>query len=107
VAALKDEHGIFINQHMLRHPSGAERLIQKVVEWDQKTPHHYDHRWVNLHGMTEATAGLNAGTPNPGNVTFSLPEAQWDAIAEQTRTEYLAEFRKAIAATKGQESRRR
>lgn len=89
VAVLNNEYGSEINRHTFQDLDKLEALIPKVVEWDRKTPHRYDHRWINLHGM-QAVLGDQKSA-------LSLPAEQWEAIAEQTRTDYLNGFRNAMA----------
>jgi hypothetical protein len=97
VAVLTDRFGPPINLYMFKDLPKLEALIPKVVDWDRKTPHDYDHRWINLHGMNAIMESLDGtGKPKP----LSLPRAQWDAIAEKTRADFLAGFRQALAMAK-------
>jgi hypothetical protein len=92
VAVLTDEFGSPINQYMFEDFAKVEALIPKVVDWDRKTAHDYDQRWINLHGMDAMLASLDpAGKPKP----LSLPQEEWDAIAEKTRSEYVEGVRQA------------
>jgi hypothetical protein len=61
-------------------------VVERVVEWDRATPHDYDHRWINLHGMGAFT----------GATALSRPAAQWPAIAEETRGGYLRGLEEAL-----------
>jgi hypothetical protein len=73
-------------------------LVVKAIEWDRTTPHDYDHRWINLHGMGAMMSGLDDGADKDRRpVETSLPEEQWPAIAEQTQKEYLRELDEVIA----------
>ena len=98
VAVLNDQFGPPINLYMFKDTTKLEALIPNVVEWDRKTPHDYDHRWINLHGMTAMVESLDAppGKPKP----LSLPRAQWDAIAEKTRADYVEGLKKAVVMVK-------
>ncbi len=100
IAVLNDQFGPPINLYMFKDTDAArlQALIPKVVDWDRKTPHEYDHRWINLHGMTAMIESLDtpAGKPEP----LSLPRAQWDAIAEKTRTDYVEGLKQAVAMVK-------
>lgn len=58
---------------------GCGPPVERVVTGDRATPHDYDHRWVALHGM-----GASAGA-----APLARPAAEWPAIAERTRAEYL------------------
>jgi hypothetical protein len=101
VGVLNQNYGSLINQYTFQDISKLELLIPKVVEWDRKTPHSYDHRWINLHGMGAMMSSL--GTKNDSDKTqtaLSLPKEQWDAIAEKTRADYLSSFKEAMAQMK-------
>lgn len=102
VAVLNRSYGFLINQYVVHDIPKLESLISTVVEWDRKTPYHYDHRWINLHGLHAVLSGLEgksvAATPD----ALSVPEDQWDAIAEQTRADYLRGFQHATARMKGE-----
>jgi len=93
VSVLDKEYAALINRYTLRDLPKLEQLVNQVIEWDRKTPHNYDHRWINLHGMGAMMAGLNVdgAAAKPG--VLSLPKEQWDEIAEKTRADYLAGFR--------------
>jgi len=113
VAALTEEFGTPINQYMFKDFAKVEALIPKVVEWDRKTPHEYDQRWINLHGMAAMLESLDPATGKPNSL--SLPRDQWDAIAEKTRVDYVEGLRQAgvmlkeraaAAALRGQRARR-
>jgi hypothetical protein len=79
VGALTRHYGPSINRHAFADPVGLRAVVERVVAWDRTTPHDYDHRWINLHGMGVFT----------GATTLSRPAAQWPAIADATREEYL------------------
>lgn len=105
IGVLNMEFGGPINRYMFMQSdlSKIEKLIPKVVEWDKVTAHNYDQRWINLHGMDAMITSLDGQAKEP---TFSLPEKDWEAIAEKTRAEYLSGFADALkdlqAAKKGQ-----
>jgi hypothetical protein len=103
VAALNQEYGTPINQYTFKHLSMLESLIPKVIEFDRKTLHNYDQRWINLHGMNAVMNGLAA--PASKQAPLSLPEDQWDAIAEKTRSDYLAGFKEALAQMRAMQAR--
>lgn len=104
VGSLNNRYGPQINQYMFRDVPKLEALIPEVVAWDRKTPHNYDHRWINLHGMTAMMAGLSAKSePAQSSSAMSLPQEQWERIAEQTRIEYLKGFQEAMAAMKNKQ----
>lgn len=98
VSVLNMEFGAPINQHAFADIVKLEALITKVVEWDRNTPHDYDHRWINLHGMAAMMSAL--GEQNADTPALSLPEDSWVKIAEKTRTDYLAGFQEAMKRMK-------
>ena len=99
VAVLNQRYGGPINQHTFQDIPKLEALIPRVLEWDRATPHRYDHRWINLHGMDAMQAGLG-GKPSPA--ALSAPASEWNQIAEKTRADYLTGFRQAMAQVKAQ-----
>ena len=102
VAALNEQYGTPINQFMFERLAKLEELILQVVEWDKKTPHNYDHRWINLHGMDAVMSGLDVDNSDEEPAALSLPKDQWSEIEEKTRTDYLAGFRAAMVQIKKQ-----
>lgn len=99
IAALNDRYGEPINQYMFKDLPKLEALIAKVVEWDRKTPHHYDPHWINLSGMKAMTDSMS-GKSTATLASMSAPQSQWAQIEEQTRAEYLAGFKSALAEFK-------
>jgi hypothetical protein len=99
VAVLNQHFGEPINQHMFRDLQKLEILIPKVVEWDRKTPHKYDQRWINLSGMNAVLASAAEGRTS-SSTPLSRPKEQWSEIAERTRRDYLDGFRKAMEAAR-------
>ena len=92
VAVLNETYGPTINKYTFQDIPKLEKLIPKVVEWDRKTKHDYDHRWINLHGMDVMIEGLGDGDSGTKPKTQSLPESQWEKIAEKTRKDYQNGF---------------
>lgn len=93
VAVLNDRYGGPINRYTFQDPEALVALVETVVAWDRDTPHNYDHRWINLSGMGATTSALGGAS---GEEALSLPEAQWDEIAEKTRADYLAGLMQAV-----------
>jgi hypothetical protein len=85
-AILAQRYGSEINKYMFADPERLRETVGRVVAWDRATPHDYDHRWINLHGMGAFT----------GSGPLSRPESEWDVIAEQTRREYLQGLDEAL-----------
>ena len=57
---LTENYGPPINQYAFEHKKKLKATILKVVEWDRRTPHKYDHRWINLHEMGAVIDALDA-----------------------------------------------
>ena len=100
VGVLNQTYGPMISKYSFQDPPRLEKLVLRVVEWDRKTPRRYDHRWINLHGMGAVQSGLGAQDTRSKPPVLSLPTAQWDAIAQQTRADYLKGLREAMSQLK-------
>ncbi|MGH9161145.1 MAG: hypothetical protein ACRD2X_14315 [Vicinamibacteraceae bacterium] len=103
VDVLNQRYGPPINKYAFQDLDKLESVVQKAVEWDRETPHEYDQRWINLHGMGAVRAGMqrNRGkerraAPRP----LSVDEGRWARLAEQRRVEYLKGFHEALAELK-------
>ena len=93
VAVLNQHYETQINQHTFQDIPKLKALVARVVEWDEATPHRYDHRWINLRGMQAMLPGT---ADAPGAKALSLPQAQWESIAHTTRQDYVNGFQKAL-----------
>ncbi len=93
VSVLNDRFGVAINSHTFQDIPKLKALIPRVVEWDRRTPHQYDHRWINLHGM-DAIISAQGGESEA--TRFSAPAEEWGKIAEKTRQDYLSGFEQAM-----------
>jgi hypothetical protein len=72
----------------------SKRIMERAVEWDRETPHDYDARWIAFHGI-----GASLPEPAPGMATpLTIPEDQWDALAEKHRTEYFAQWMSDVSS---------
>ena len=79
-------------------------LVSRVIEWDRKTAHDYDQRWINLHGMNIVLMGLDKKTSPDQTIPLSLPAEQWDRIAEKTRADYRDGFQKILVEAQNKSS---
>jgi hypothetical protein len=76
-------------------------IVAKAISWDEATPHNYDQRWINPHGMEAMKKGL--GDTNPSSSPLSVPQEKWDGLAKQAREDYRKGLEEAIAiASKAQ-----
>jgi hypothetical protein len=72
-----------------KDPARIKTIVDRVIDWDAKTPADYDHRWISLHGLKAVNSGLGMSNP-PGPLT--LPQAQWHDIGEKNRQSYRADM---------------
>lgn len=98
VNRLNDQFGPAINQYAFQHLDQLEATVTRVIDFDRTTPHSYDPRWINRHTPAALTAAMTGEELDP--TTMSKPEAEWPAIAEQTRTDYEKGFAEALAQAK-------
>ncbi len=72
-----------------------KKIIDDMIKWDAATPHNYDQRWINLHGMAAMNEGL--GNQVQSQQPLSVPEEQWAALAQKTRDDYQRSAEKTIS----------
>jgi hypothetical protein len=90
IDAMNQKFGPPINQYSFTNLSLLTNTVERMVAWEEKTPCHYDRRWINLHGMNAMTGETNSA--------LSAPQEQWEAIRKRTRDDYAAEFHNALAS---------
>jgi hypothetical protein len=89
VAEMNERFGTPINQYSFENIPLLTNTVERVLAWEEKTPCHYDRRWINLHSMAAMTGDTSA--------PLSAPKEQWEAIRKQTRDDYRSEFHNALA----------
>jgi hypothetical protein len=89
IDTLNQRFGPPINHYALTNISLMTNAIERVLTWEEKTPCHYDRRWINLQGVKAMTGNADKA--------LSAPQNQWEAIRARTRDEYASEFHKALA----------
>ncbi len=67
--------GKAINKYTFQDLENLKQIVLKVVDWDRKTPHNYEHRWINLHGIDAVVESLQ-GEEGPRKDPLSLPRAR-------------------------------
>jgi hypothetical protein len=72
-----------------KDPARIRSIVDRVIDWDAKTPADYDHRWISLHGLKAVNSGLGMSNA-PGPLT--LPQSQWHDIGEKNRESYRADM---------------
>ncbi len=87
IGSLNYSFGLQINQYAFKNLDQLKTTIEEVIKFDQKTPHKYDQKWINFHGMAAF---------NKKNKMTSKPRSEWEAIEQKTRDDYLIDFQNAI-----------
>jgi TPR repeat protein len=83
-----------INLYLQQNIDGFEQMVEKILDWDQKTPYHYDHRWINLHGMQAMTYSLEAQQGKvPKEVAMSVPSSEWLIVYQKSRKEFADDLK--------------
>jgi hypothetical protein len=88
IDAMNQKFGPPINQYSFTNRSLLTNTLERVIAWEEKTPCHYDRRWINLHGMNAMTGETNSA--------LSVPQEQWEAIRKRTRDDYASESHKKL-----------
>lgn len=92
IARLDKEAGPAIHRHMFAQLDKFEQLIRQIIDWDRRTPHHYDHRWINLHGVQAMVVSTSKAPEKIALGPLSRPRGEWPTIADKTRAKYLEGF---------------
>ena len=72
-----------VSRYQRQHRPRTLEIAKLAIAWDQKNPHTYDHRWINLYGKVARTS---AGT-DPSELT--VPESEWPAILNRVHEAHL------------------
>ncbi len=72
-----------ISRYQRQHRQYTLEIAQRAIAWDQKNPHSYDHRWINLYGKV---ARYSAGA-DPAELT--VPESEWPDILKRVHDAHL------------------
>lgn len=72
-----------VSRYQRQHRQHTLQIAELAIKWDQKNPHGYDHRWINLYGKV---ARQSAGT-DPAEL--SVPEGEWPAILQRVHEAHL------------------
>ena len=84
-----------IPRYQRQRPLRMVEIAKLAIEWDQKNPRKYDHRWINLWGKV---AHSSAGT-DPTELT--IPESEWPAILQHAREAHLESVQDFADGKKG------
>ncbi len=87
IGSLNYSFGLQINQYAFKNLDQLKSTIEEVIKFDKKTPHKYDQRWINFHGMAAF---------DKNNKMTSKPRSEWEAIEQKTRDDYFKDFQNAI-----------
>jgi len=88
VSVLNERYGRPINTWAFQDRSLLRTIVERVVEADRSTARDYDPRWIAAHGLDAFTEDA---------IRF-VDEAAWSDIDETTRSDYLANFNRAMDA---------
>lgn len=80
---LTQRFGPPINRYAFQSPERLKTAVHAALAWDRATPHHYNHRWIDYHGI----GSMDPDTPTPDT---------WDAVAERVRQQYLKSLEEAL-----------
>jgi len=70
-------------RYQRQHRQHTLQIAELAIQWDQKNPRNYDHRWINLYGKVARTSN---GT-DPAELT--VPESEWPAILQRVHETHL------------------
>lgn len=66
----------------------SRKILARAVEWDRDTQHNYDECWIALHGLAPSLPDAEQKTRE----SLTIPEDQWEALAEKNRSEYYTAY---------------
>jgi len=72
-----------VSRYQRQHRPRTLEIAKRAIDWDQKNPRDYDHRWINLYGKV---ARNSAGT-DPAELT--VPESEWPEILKRVHDAHL------------------
>lgn len=82
-----------ITRYQRQRRARTLEIARLALDWDERNPRQYDHRWINLWGKV---ARSSAGT-DPDELT--VPESEWPALLQRARDAHLKSV-EAFAAVK-------
>ncbi|MBZ0165646.1 MAG: hypothetical protein K8I00_02485, partial [Candidatus Omnitrophica bacterium] len=91
-------YGRQIQEYARENPATFKQIIAAAIQFEYDTPHAYDHRWINLHGMhvaqtlLAAQQGVSLNDPRP----MSYPQEEWGRIQRQTVQDYTADMKQLV-----------
>jgi hypothetical protein len=97
VSVLNNEYGPDINKYAFQDIDKLEKTVTKVVEFVRTNEENYDHRWINLHGMTAILGGM---VDNAEKTELSKPKEKWAEIKKKTVDDYYNGFIEYVKSKK-------
>jgi len=96
-----------INPYAFGDLKKLETTVNKVIAFVKDNEEEYDHRWINLHGMSSMIKTLEEkegnATKKPEDVIpMTEPKDKWPAIKQETINTYQTGFQEALATFKKQ-----
>ena len=101
VSVLVLETPVQLREAQFADTDKLKSIVQRVIAWDIVTPHRYEYRWINLHGMNAMMSGMGQSQANA--LPLSEPESAWPELEKKNRDDYEAALKSAVA---GMEQRR-
>lgn len=71
----------------------STKIMNDAADWDKSTPHNYDACWIALHGLAAFLPDAASRTRE----SLTIPESEWEALAESNRTEYCKNYAAELA----------
>lgn len=95
---IQTSFGQLVARHARNNLDELQATIKEILEWDEKTEHKYDHRWINLHTATfQKLMEMKESEREKAKVEpLSKPESEWEQIAEDNRNNYYQRFKQSI-----------
>jgi len=97
VSILNSEYGPDINKYAFQNIDSLEITVTKVVDFVRTNEEDYDHRWINLHGMSAVMAGMDNDTREK---KLSQPKDKWIDIKKKTLDDYFNGFIEYVKSQK-------
>lgn len=99
IKAMNRVYGRDIQPYAHRNIDTLRQIVVAAIQFEQDTPHNYDHRWINLHGMQAARTAVAAqkGLSLNDQTPFSEPREKWPDIQQRTVKGFRVEMKRLFA----------
>jgi hypothetical protein len=93
-----------INPYAFEDLVELEIIVNKAIAFVKENEEDYDHRWINLHGMSPMIKSLAEKEGKSVNTSedtaLTKPREEWPAIKQETIKTYQASFMEALVELK-------